>query len=259
MGIDMQDQNAEASPEVNVENNDVDISSAENAVIDSPAPSTEQTGELPDDFKGRLAREKKRHERAEAQLRAEVAQMQQTMQAVLNASSVSAPAPVGEVASPENDIQKAVQSEITRLMQKANADKLAKEMSVRVAKVYQEMDKAAEDIYPDFDEVRNDRTLNFPPELLQNIAISCKNPVDVIYHLAKNDRETLGQIAYQPPALQVGEIARISAELMVKGTGKAKEVTKAPAPANSLTTNPAANSGRIKESASVDELRKLFR
>lgn len=263
----MQDQPSElATQEANVDNqNNEDLKVGEgNEQVESASEEVTsaegqqgQTGELPDDFKGRLAREKKRHDREKAQLQGQIAQLNQTMQALLSTKQNN---------TPQNDTQPNVQQEgndrerevigiIQKFVDRSNQEKVAQEIAARVNQVKLDMQNAHE-VYPDFDEVINDQTLVFPQQLLEQVALSSSNSRDVIYYLCKN-RDKLQGVLNTHPALQSGEIARISAELMANAK-RGKAPTKAPAPSNALTTNPVVSAGSIKENASVDELRKLL-
>ena len=265
----MQDQNTDlgSQPSVeeeNIKNNDL-RENEENIDSSSPEASAEgvadqeKSGELPEDFKGRLAREKRKNEKDTSLLRNQVNQLSQTVQALLNIHNAPPQSQDSSAISSEGDdeVSKKVQSELKKIIVKANEEKTAQEINSRVSKVYKDMDTAYEK-YPDFDEIRSDPNLFFPKPLLDLVALSTKNPIDVIYRLGKNQDE-LNRIANLHPALQSGEIAQISAEILANAPAKGKEISKAPPPANALANNPAANSGRIKENATVDELRKLFR
>jgi hypothetical protein len=265
----MQDKNSETETQESVtEENNINESVKEGiepnstegkeSLSEEGQQAQDQAGELPGDFKGRLAREKKRHERTESQLKGQLTQLQQTVQALLqNNTSQAQPNPPQQVQQDNSgtEIKNKVREAIQEFVTQANQEKVNNEINTRVSDVYRQME-TADQIYPDFDDIRNDPTLVFPPQLLQQVALASSNPIDVIYHLSKN-RDKLQNVLNSHPALQSGEIARISAELMANAK-KGKEATKAPPPANALSTNPVANSGRIRDNATVEELRKVL-
>lgn len=238
-------------------NNEVPKEGVENEKIEGQESASqeapqEKSGELPEDFKGRLIRERKRHERREAELQAQLATMQTLLQ---NNNPQPQQQSQPEVISGVQDIKKEVREAMQEFATQAQQERVNAEINTKLSQLAKDMENA-DDKYPDFDELRKDPTLVFPQHLLQQVALSSSNAMDVIYFLVKN-RDKLQSVLNTHPALQSGEIARISAELLVNKK-QGKVATKAPPPANALSTNPAANSGRIRDNASVDELRKIL-
>src|SRR5215813_555398 len=248
IAVDAQQANEEnknnETPKEGVENEKIE--GQESASQEAPQ---EKSGELPEDFKGRLAREKRRHERSEAELRAQLTQANQAMQALLQSNNqATQQQSQPEVISGGQDIKKEVREAMQEFATQAQQERVNAEINTKLSQLAKDMENA-DDKYPDFDELRKDPTLVFPQHLLQQVALSSSNAMDVIYFLVKN-RDKLQSVLNTHPALQSGEIARISAELLVNKK-QSKGATKAPPPANALATNPAANAGRIRDNASV--------
>jgi hypothetical protein len=225
----------------------------------SPQP---KEGELPDDFKGRLAREKKRHDREIADLKRQNDQMLQMMQ-MMQAQGQTPSQPASQPAPQEGssqDVDKIVEQKLYSMLHQVKEQNKEAEVQKKYSDMMQKV-KEADDIYPDFDEVvRADTTLPFTNDLLRKISLSVPdsvNPADVLYMLAK-DRSRLNQIAMTHPDFQAGEIAKISAEIMANKRAAKKE-TSAPPPLSPLNTNPAGSPSRINPNATVDDLRKLLR
>lgn len=236
--------------------------SAEHGALEENQEEKQVSGELPDDFKGRLARERKRHDKEILELKRQNEQMMLILQNQQRQSQVPQQAPANpspQQDSGQDELDRKVEEKLQRMLLQVNEQNTQQEINKKYLDLVAKVDEADKsDLYPDFREVVRDQSLPLPEAFLKRLALSIPdsvNPADVLYNLAK-DREKLSRIVNLHPDLQSAEVAKISAEIMVNKRPAQK--TNAPAPSTSLSSMPNLKTSRINSNSSIEELRKIL-